>query len=135
MFPLRKAATRNLKFCWLLVIALIIQFLSQLQFHLHHGDVPESYGHEHIIDFHVFTDHLKVDHLVHDDAHELAFTPDGIVKKNLDDNIVFGILIWLLILVPITQTVVKRQWPSSRTLVYRRFYYCLAPPLRAPPAA
>ena len=132
MSALRRPLGSYRKISWLLVTALLIQFFSQLQFHLHHADLPEAGVHDHTIDFHVFTDHNKDEHVALDQAHELAFVPDVLVKKDLNDHIIFIVVIWLLLLIPIIRSVVERLWLSRIPLFHNPFYR-LPPHLRAPP--
>lgn len=120
--------------CWLLVFAIVIQLTSVLHFHLHHVDVPEPHGHHHLIDLHTLADGHKTDVLAHIDSQEFKTTLGGIVKKNLDSNLILAVAVFLLLILPVNLLANKPVWSLSRHLVFRNLYYGLAPPLRAPPA-
>lgn len=130
----RKHVSHNQAIAWLLVIALTMQLLFQLQFHLHQTDISDSFVHDHRVDFHEVTDKHKTDHLTDGNTLELKSTPDSIVKTSLDSSLNFIIFVFLLLILPVSLTVINRQWSFTRSTIIHNLYYGLAPPLRAPPS-
>ena len=62
MWVFRKYIQGYQTISWLLIAALVIQLLVQLQFHLHHDDdLQELLGQDHVIDYHLFTDDHPAD--------------------------------------------------------------------------
>ena len=128
----RKVTNLHQVLGWILILALSVQVMSRLAFHLHHVDSNE---HTHIIDVHLVSDSHANNHLSHESTHEIKIAPDVIVKKNHDNGTVFTLSVFLFILFPITLTIINRRWSLSRNIHRFIFYYGLSPPLRAPPIA
>jgi hypothetical protein len=121
--------------CWLLVSALILQLLIQLQFHLHHEDPQQIITDQaHVVDYHLFTDSHSEGHPDHENTHEFKSTPDVIVKKSIDTNFSIVLAGCLLLLITLNLLVRKQQWLLPKNHLTHNLYYGLAPPSRGPPA-
>ncbi len=123
-------------FSWLLIFAMILQFLIQLQIHVHHEHHSDLVNNEtHVIDFHTFSDqHGADEHSDHHEVHELKSTPDFILKKieGADPGSVLIILLIIFIAMPQVLTRIHRHIPGN--LVPRILLYGLSPPKRGPPS-
>lgn len=130
----KKYIYRNQPITWLLIMALVVQLLFQLHFHLHHTDIPVSQEHEHVIDSHALIDgHTDEFSPNNGNIHELKSTPDRIVKSNLDHSPSFIVFALFFTLFPAVLIVINRSWFSHKNHIIYKLYYELAPPLRAPP--
>jgi hypothetical protein len=121
---------------WGLIIALVIQLLLQMQFHLHHDNdasEPHRPGHHHDVDYHYVAGEHAVDQQEHGDIHVLKSMPDTILKKIFENNSLIILAVCLLLLVPLLLKRKRHTWFLPTNEIFRSLYYGLAPPLRAPP--
>jgi hypothetical protein len=130
----RKYIQARKAICLVLIIALVLQFLVQLQAHVHHDDHADALAvDDHVIDYHLITDQHSDETSSSEEVHELKTTPDFILKKTLDRDFSSLFLGLFLILVIITQVGSKPIWFLSKDKLIHNFYYGLAPPSRSPP--
>lgn len=119
----------------LLVFAIILQFMVQLQVHIHHEEHANVVTKDdHVIDYHMITEINSHEPSSSEDVHELKTSPDIILKKTLGLDVTFLFLILFLVVASITQVRSKPIWEYSKNKLIHKFYYSLAPPSRAPPA-
>ena len=131
MGSFRKIITQRQTFSWLLVSALILQLVVQVQFHLHHDEITLD---DHVIDYHIVTDAHPDDHPSHENTHEFKSTPDVILKKNISPESLFLPVVFLFLLVSVIQFCGFISYIPRQSKIYRYLYYGLAPPTRAPPS-
>jgi len=131
---LRKYIKRYRNISWLLVVALLLQVLFPLHYHLHHDASPLTQNYEHVVHSHSIDDSKVTEHITLTDIHELKITPDVVAKQDTNNGFTITLFICLLILLPAALTFINRLWLATRNNFIRYFYYDLAPPLRAPPA-
>lgn len=132
----RKFLHEHKYFSWLLIFALVLQFLIQLQIHAHHVDHSHSIaGNDHIIDYHIITDdHSSDEHSGNEGIHELKSTPDFILKKSLDwdFNYLLVALVLVFVIVPQVSRIKYRLVPENKLV--HNLYFGLSPPVRGPPS-
>ena len=119
---------------WLLVAVLLVQTVFPIHFHLHHSDNTVPQDHEHVIDSHLLNDSQATEHHVDEDAHALKTSPDVIAKQNTDTGFVFTLAVCLIALFTLVPPLLVHHWRRAQNFVRYSLYYCLAPPLRAPPS-
>ncbi len=120
--------------CLVLVFAIFLQFMVQLQAHVHHvEDANVVTEDDHVIDYHLIIDKHAHEPSSSDEIHELKTTPDIILKKSLDRDLSFLFAILFILVVSIAQVRCKPIWDFSKHILIHNVYYGLAPPTRAPP--
>jgi len=117
-----------------LIFAIFLQFIVQLQVHIHHENHADVVTHnDHVIDYHMVTEINSHEPSSSDEVHELKTSPDIILKKSLDQYFTLLVSVLFLIAASIIQTRSKPIWEFLKNKFIHNFYYSLAPPSRAPP--
>ena len=125
----RHCKLRSRAIGWLLIAALIVLTVQPMHVHLEHADDASAQNHEHVIDLHFSAD--NVTSADHNDA-VFPVTPEGMLKKFGDNPllaVLFLCLSFLLLGIPFT----SRQRLITLHILPRPGWYCITPPLRAPP--
>lgn len=133
MDALRNINKQNQALCSLVALALLVQLLFPLNFHMHHNADNSSQGHHHSIDFHAMNDGVANEHLADQDAVEININQDIFTKKDGDRGTGFLFLTFILMLLPVIVHIINRWRLAGKTFFARYIYYSLSPPLRAPP--
>ena len=128
----RKIAERYLPYIHgMLILALLVQMLLPLHFHMHHDAVPDIY--EHKIHAHTSMDYHTDTVSESGVIHEIKSMPDTLVKQIKDTGTASALFICLIFLLPVISAVVRSYWPALNNQLFHYYYYSLSPPLRAPP--
>lgn len=117
---------------WLFIVTILTLLLLPIQIHIHH-DMESGSHDDHSIDYHMMMDEIEdTEHFSHSDTHVLETTTDFIGKQKADNLFKVAVFTILFMLVSLqTFSCYQRRYH----LIHIRYqkYYCLSPPLRAPP--
>ena len=119
----------------LLVLAVFFATVFQLHSHIHSVDAHDSHHqHEHAGSAHLFSVSIEQDH--HDDTLVIETKPAGILKKQLDDDILPLLAIFLVALLFLCQSASGRRISIvENSNPYRTRHQHFTPQLRAPPVS
>jgi len=115
----------------LLAAAVFSLTVAQAHLHFHNTNMHES-DHSHSVDVHIFNAEVQQDH--HDNSNVIEGETAGILKKQLDDDIV-PLFTFVLFSMLITCLLIMNRHVFSASFIYspQSRYRYFSPHLRAPP--
>ncbi len=115
---------------WSLVTAVFALTVQPLHVHLQHTDDASSVIHDHVVDLHAEVDNIAP--AGEEEGTVFPVTPDVLLKK-LGDNLLTAAIIVSLYVILFSIAYTNSRRPTVLVIQPAPRWFCIAPPLRAPP--